>query len=117
MRLSWKSSSCILLALSFVVVTAAPASAQAYHVTDLGLGSFGANGYTLASSINNAGQVAGFSTGQCGLPNAVLWTPASPNGTDGSLQDLGALPDIVLVSHANALNDAGDVVGDSAVLP
>ncbi|MFO0848284.1 MAG: Calx-beta domain-containing protein [Gemmataceae bacterium] len=76
-------------------------------ITDLGAGpgSFG-------SDINASGQVAG-STLPTWRRFANLWTPAVPNGTTGSLADLGVVPGSD-ESSANGLNDAGQVVGYSA---
>ncbi len=61
----------------------------------------------MATSINGAGQVVGFSVG-----HAFLWTPNSPNGTTGVAVDLGALSGGT-ASNAYDLNDSGQVVGDS----
>jgi probable HAF family extracellular repeat protein len=49
----------------------------------------------VAGDINNRGQVVG---------GRYLWTPATPNGTAGTLTDLGPV-------FATAINDAGQVVG------
>jgi probable HAF family extracellular repeat protein len=68
-----------------------------------------ANG-THAYAINSAGQVAGFSQGTAGV-HAVLWSPNTPNGTTGNLQDLGDFAGGINHSEANGMNDAGTVVG------
>jgi len=53
--------------------------------------------------LNNFGQVA--LTGSSGL----LWTPSTPNGTAGSIIDLG-------FSRAASINDRGQVAGSNGVL-
>jgi probable HAF family extracellular repeat protein len=86
---------------------------QSGVMTDLGtLGGTFSGG----AAINATGQVAGVS----GIPkypyqHAFCWTPNSPNGTTGTMADLGALNLGVarLVKQADALgiNDSGYVVG------
>ena len=77
-------------------------------VTDLGsLGGTGEGNGIFAHAINNEGQVVGYSDlrGNASF-HAFLWTRAT------GMQDLGTLSGD-LNSLANALNDAGDVVGVS----
>jgi probable HAF family extracellular repeat protein len=66
-----------------------------------------------ALSINASGQIAG--QHQLGIHTAFdpfLWTPTVPNGTSGTLTDLGYLPGDQY-GTAYGLNDAGEVVGSS----
>jgi probable HAF family extracellular repeat protein len=75
-------------------------------------------GFDGASDINQSGQIVG---GPFYLGYASLWTPTTPNGTDGSFMSLGALPPdyvgfnetVSTYSIAAGLNDLGAVVGDS----
>src|SRR5205807_1329524 len=103
-------SSLVVSALTCLLLAGTPAYAQAYRVTDLGpVG-------TVAAAINNAGQVTGSTPvgSPYKVPHAFLWTPGAPNAADGSLHDLGGLPGNPLVSsHGTALDEAGQVVGDS----
>src|SRR5262249_28649164 len=46
-------------------------------------------GYAGASEINQSGQIVGVSSND---GYASLWTPTTPNGTEGSFTSLGALP-------------------------
>jgi probable HAF family extracellular repeat protein len=68
-----------------------------------------------ADSINSGGQVAGESATQKGDQHAFLWTPSVANGTSGSIQDLGQLPQHTNVSP-RGINDNGNIVG-ATVLP
>jgi probable HAF family extracellular repeat protein len=67
---------------------------------------------TLAFGINDRGQVVGISHTDSGQ-HAFLWTPMTPNGSTGSMIDLGNLPGASGISQAVALNEAGAVVGHS----
>ena len=71
----------------------------------------------VAHAINASGQVVGYGTvfdRVDGVGHAFRWTPASANGTAGSMKDLGTLGGAHTNSHALAVNDAGWVVGTSA---
>jgi probable HAF family extracellular repeat protein len=91
-----------LASLLAVSLTVRPACAgQRYAIEDLGtLG----GSTSVATAINAAGQVAGFSTVAGGHRHAFRWA-------QGVLQDLGTLGGSD--SQATALNDAGQVVGFS----
>jgi probable HAF family extracellular repeat protein len=80
-------------------------------MTNLGTGS----GYTdsYATGINDAGQLVGIRwDSSTGSSLGFLWAPDSPNGLSGSFADLGTLPGDPN-SYANAINNAGQVVGSS----
>jgi probable HAF family extracellular repeat protein len=64
--------------------------------------------------INTFGQVVGSSRSGGLLPTShgYLWTPNTPNGTTGSMIDLGDLPGGGDQSIANAINAGGQVVGE-----
>jgi probable HAF family extracellular repeat protein len=65
-------------------------------------------------SINSRGQVVGFARGAPDeLERAFLWTPTSPNGTTGSMIDLGDLPGGADSSEATGINSFGQVTGQS----
>jgi len=68
-----------------------------------------------AFGINDLGQVVGCSyTDFCGPTSgsAFLWTPDVPNGTTGSMINLGTLPG-ASGSEASGINNGGQVVGAS----
>jgi probable HAF family extracellular repeat protein len=99
----------------FVLATAVclwispPARAQTlYHLADLGdlPGGFD---YSIASDINDSGQVVGTSAAVTGY-RAFRWTNA------GGMQDLGDLPGGDDSSRANGINNSGQVVGSSGAL-
>jgi len=77
-----------------------------YVITDLGAvgGSSSA-----AFGINELGQVTGIS-----MNRSFLWTPAVPNGTTGSLQNLGVLPG-GFYSNGLGVNAKGQVIGESYI--
>jgi probable HAF family extracellular repeat protein len=93
----------------------APVAAQSdrYAFTDLGmLAGLDSQAWTL----NAGGQVTGHAdtspdSGTRGF-HAFLWTPSTPNGTTGSMIDLGTLPG-GLNSTGNGINGSGAVVGTS----
>ena len=69
-----------------------------------------------ADGINDAGQVVGsyYKADADGIYNfhAFLWTPATPNGTTGTMQDIGVLPG-GSSSQARDINNNGQIVGYS----
>ena len=69
---------------------------------------------SFGSTINTGGQVAGFSytTGDAAY-HAYLWTPTTPNGTSGTMQDLATLGG--LNSYSYNVGAGGQVVGASEV--
>ncbi|MBI2826893.1 MAG: hypothetical protein HYX69_19635 [Planctomycetia bacterium] len=77
------------------------------------LGSLGGP-FTIAWDINNSGQVAGSSdTTEITYESshAFLWQPTTPNGTGGTINDLGTLGGSS--SDGNGINNAGQVTGSS----
>src|SRR5207244_7127317 len=67
----------------------------------------------LAYAINDVGEVVG-SSASGRVADAFLWTPASPNGTSGTMTDLGTFPGFspgFSYSWALGINSAGTVVG------
>lgn len=68
-------------------------------------------GYSFAYSINSAGQVVGYSETTDFKERAFIWTPTVPNGTTGTITDLGALGGTY--SYAYGVNDLGHVVGQA----
>jgi probable HAF family extracellular repeat protein len=81
-------------------VPAGAASAPRYTITDLG--TLGGD-RSVATAISNSGQVVGYSVTPQGAEHAFRWSA-------GSMTDLGTLPGGGY-SHANAVNDAGQVAG------
>jgi len=72
----------------------------------------GAIGASLATAINDLGQLVGFSQPASGSGlHAFLWTPSAPGATTGTMIDLGTLGGTN--SWAMGVNDAGVVVGRS----
>jgi hypothetical protein len=72
--------------------------------------------HSQARALNDRGQVAGLGNicrtcEQFGY-HAVLWTPARPHGTSGSIIDLGTLPG-QLNSVATGINNSGRVAGET----
>jgi probable HAF family extracellular repeat protein len=69
---------------------------------------------SFGGTINSSGQVAGFSytTGHANY-HAYLWTPTTPNGTSGTMLDLGTLGG--LNSYSYNVGAGGQVVGASEV--
>jgi probable HAF family extracellular repeat protein len=113
-RLCFAVLNCALLVT--LVTSWAPAQTPRYVVTDLGDlpgGSDSTRGYGL----NNLGQIVGGSRttnpagGTSGLQHPFLWTPSRPNGTTGSMIDLGTFGNSTSGS-ARAINDSGQIVGD-----
>ena len=95
---------------SIVGVIAAPAQAQSYTLTDLGLLGSSQNFGTQSSGIgvNDLGQVAGYSTTASSQNRAFL------SGTNsGVLKDLGTLGGSQNYSFGLGLNDTGQVTGFS----
>jgi probable HAF family extracellular repeat protein len=89
----------VFVAVSFTALFPSPCfSALCYAVTDLGA----LNGETsYATSINNSGQVVGYSSCD-GYNHAFLWQ-------NGAMQDLGTLGGVS--SYAYGINNTGKIVG------
>src|SRR5881628_848377 len=87
--------------LTTALLSAGPAAAQYSSVTDLGdLG----GGASVASSINDRGQVAGASLRDDSTQGGFIWQ-------DGTMTDLGSLGGTATVAYA--INNRGQVVGAS----
>lgn len=77
----------------------------------LGIGPYNGD-FSEGQGINASGQIAGWSNvvGN-GIAHAFLWSPTTPNGTSGTMQDLGTLGGDN--SAAAGINDSGWVTGNS----
>jgi probable HAF family extracellular repeat protein len=62
-------------------------------------------------AISSDGRIVGSSNSGGTFARAFLWTPDIPNGTSGSIIDLGSLPTPNEYSSAADINNAGDIVG------
>jgi len=113
----YRSINCIILLLALVTGTwhldTAAAIPPAYHVTDLGT-LVGGN-VSSGTGINAGGQVTGWSNRSGGEGRAFLWTPTTPNGTSGTIQDLGTLGGTDSGGWPG-INDRGQVTGGSSTL-
>lgn len=76
------------------------------------LGNLPGFGEGTALTINGSGSVVGYAGDGYYSSRAFLWTPANPNGTTGSMRDLGVLPGFTQ-SVALGVNASGQVVGSS----
>jgi probable HAF family extracellular repeat protein len=83
------------------------ASAARYTITDLG--TLGAGDLSVATAVNNAGQVVGYFNPTTSTSHAFRWT-------SGVLSDLGTIAG-GSYSVATAINDAGQVAGQSDRTP
>ncbi len=88
-------------ALSAQLPAGAVTPAARYTIVDLG--SLGTGDYSVATAVNNAGVVVGYSQVTPNVQHAFKWTA-------GTLIDLGVEPGGA-TSRANAINDAGQVAG------
>jgi probable HAF family extracellular repeat protein len=70
----------------------------------------GGNEHSVAYAINDVGQISGEGDASRGL-RGFLWTPAVPNGSTGSMANLGDPPRSHSVSYARDLNSRGEIVG------
>ncbi len=102
---------CVIAVIVGFTSIARATIATSYIVTDLGDLPGGVD-ESRATGINAYGQVVGLS--RVGWDHAFLWTPSKPNGTAGTLIDIGTLPQAGLdQSYAYGINDYGQVVGAS----
>jgi probable HAF family extracellular repeat protein len=101
----------VLTLLMILAPTASPAIGP-YDLTNLG-DLPGGDDHSVAQSINSYGQVAGYGQQATAVFRAFLWTPTTPNGTSGSMINLGDLPGGVDQSFGYEVNSYGQVVGAS----
>lgn len=75
----------------------------------------GGSSQSQAFAINSGGQIVGVSNNAAGINHPFLWSPATPGGSVGAMQDLGTLsdPGSDYVNQAVGVNDLGQVVGSS----
>jgi probable HAF family extracellular repeat protein len=67
---------------------------------------------SIASAINAQGIVTGQTViSNTGWSHAFVWSPTTPNGTKGTMNDLGALDGVY--SQGTSINSSGTVVGQS----
>ena len=83
-------------------------------------GRYGPVLHSVANGINARGQVAGTYTQSGPVMRCFLWTPSTPNGTSGTVEDLGDLTGVVVGEGgargeciANDINSLGHVAGAS----
>lgn len=105
-----------LMALALLGPPLRPAAAStttgAYRLTDMGV-PIGYTDFAIhAVSINAGGMMSGAYTTPGGAIHAFRWTPSAPNGTTGTLQDLGTLSGDT-DSGTSAINAAGHIAGIS----
>jgi probable HAF family extracellular repeat protein len=102
-RVTAVGATATLLFIGYAVAApiASAAATARYAITDLG--SFGTGDLSVATAINNAGQIVGYSNPTPSTTHAFRWT-------NGILTDLGTSPGGGH-SRANAINDAGQVAG------
>jgi probable HAF family extracellular repeat protein len=97
----------LLAALPAVVSGQVPSQQMRYSLVDLGTLGGGSDGYAVATGINNARQITGFSTAGDGSIHGFLYS-------GGAMKDLGLLAVSGYTdSFANAVNDLGQVVGEA----
>jgi probable HAF family extracellular repeat protein len=92
--------------------TPTTAGATNGRMSDLGaLNSTPGDDNSIAFAVNGQGVVTGYSEIAVSLwYHAFVWTPSSPNGTNGTMIDLGALD---AYSYGYGINSGGTVVGTS----
>jgi probable HAF family extracellular repeat protein len=91
-----------------------PTAANGANGSMIDLGELpGGSTFSEARAVNARGQVVGSALpAGADAGRAFLWTPTMPNGTSGSMLDLGVLPDVP-DSYARGINAGGEIVGTS----
>ncbi len=72
----------------------------------------GGTGSSSGYAINASGQITGYSSSATSNEHAMLWSPTSPNGSSGTMSDLGTLSGTDL-SLGYGINSRGQVAGQS----
>jgi probable HAF family extracellular repeat protein len=93
-----------------------PAAEDPTHGTMVDLGMLPDGIASVATGINEAGQVVGYSNDPDSFGDAFLWSPSSPGATGGAMVNIGSLPGEQYAS-AYAINDSGVVVGEASIGP
>ena len=106
-RIIWMSVHLICTGIAAEAAAAQPA----YTVTDLGTLLDATWGYSTGLDINASGQVTGFANTTGNTDGAFLWTPTTPNGDSGTINDLGTLGGPS--SYGSGINASGQVTGYS----
>jgi probable HAF family extracellular repeat protein len=79
----------------------------------LALGNLPGGVDSIAYGINDYGQVVGYCTDDNTFRQAFLWTPSNPNGTGGSMIDLGSFDTSYGMSYGTAINGQGWITGQA----
>jgi len=93
----------LAVGLALAVATAGHAMAAEFVISDLG--TLGGT-FSIATGVNDLGQVVGYSATADGATHAFLWQ-------SGTMTDLGTLRAAAGESHATGINRLGQVVGYS----
>ena len=103
-----------LLALTLILLVAAPASAGSYKLTDLGvIGTVGDQAGGQIESINSHGAVVGWSQFVCpssGLCGSFVWKPDAPNAITGQMVKIPDEGPFSRCGTASGINDSGQVL-------
>lgn len=76
------------------------------------LGTLPGGTYSQGAGINGSGQMVGIGNTSSASQHAFLWTPATANGTTGTMTDLGTMNGGTY-SEADSINSTGQITGDA----